>query len=251
MKKYFIITGASRGIGQVFAETLLDENHILFLISSSEHTEIGQKAILKNCQVHSIVYDLSELSGIDRLISNLFDHIEKKDCSGLYLVNNAAVTEPVKPVDRLNADEIQANLNVNYLAPVLLSSSFIRLADKFKAEKNILNITSGAAASPHYGLSLYCSAKAALDQFTRCVAVEQSNRKNPVKLHSISPGFVDTRMLKSLTEKSLDDFAGRPMFEEVYRSGKAADAQVVGKRIISLWLKGRFRHGEVSHIGEY
>lgn len=251
MKKYFIITGASRGIGQEFAETLLDENHVLFLISRTEHTEISRKAILKNCQVHSIVYDLSELSGIDRLMSNLFDHIETKDCGGLFLINNAAVVDPVKPVDRLNEDEILASLNVNYLSPVMLAAAFIRLAGKFKVEKSILNITSGAAGIPHYGLSLYCSAKAALDQFTRCVAVEQNHRPYPVKLHSLSPGFVDTQMLRCLTEKSLDDFAGRPMFEEVFRSGKAADAKVTGQRIISLWMKGRFKHGEVSHIGEY
>lgn len=251
MKKYFIITGATRGIGHAFAESLLDENHVLFLISRNEHTEIAHQALLKNCQVNSIVYDLSDLSGIEHLMSNLFDHIEKKDCSGLYLLNNAAVTEPVKPVDKLSAEEIQTNLNVNYLAPVLLASTFIRLAENFKMEKKILNITSGAAGIPHYGLSLYCSAKAALDQFTRCAAVEQSKRTFPVKMHALSPGFVDTQMLRSLTDKSLDDFAGRPMFEEIFRSGKAADAKVIGQRIIGLWMKGRFKHGEVSHIGEY
>lgn len=251
MKKYFIITGASGGLGYAFADALLDENHVLFLISRNEHHEISKKAIMKNCNVHSIVYDLADLSGLSKLMSNLFDHIDKKECGGLYLINNAAVTDPVKPVDKLTDQEIQANLNVNYLSPVMLTKEFIRLAEKFAIEKHILNVTSGAAAIPHHGLSLYCSAKAALDQFTRCVAVEQNARLNPVHLHALSPGFVDTPMLKNLTKKNLNDFAGRPMFEEVYRNGKAADASEVGQRIVGLWLKGRFRHGEVSHIGEY
>ncbi|HPR58915.1 MAG TPA: SDR family NAD(P)-dependent oxidoreductase [Bacteroidales bacterium] len=251
MKKYFFITGASAGIGRSFAEALLDENHVLFLISRSEHTEISRQAILKNCRVHGISYDLSDTGGIQKLMASLFDHIEKKTCNGLYLINNASVTEPVKPIDKLDNEEIQANLNVNYLSPVMLASAFIRLAEKFEVEKKILNISSGAASTPHYGLSLYCSAKAALDQFSRCVAVEQNHRKYPVEIHSFSPGFVDTSMLRSLTEKNLDDFAARPLFEEVYRSGRAAEVQEVGRRVIALWMKGRFRHGEVSHLGEY
>lgn len=251
MKKYFIITGASKGLGKALAEVILDEHNVLFLISRTDHSEISRQAILKNCRVHSISYDLANLTGIDRLMTNLFDHIEKNDCAGIYLVNNAAVTEPVKPIDRLSVEEIESNLNVNYLAPVMLASAFIRLSEKIKTDKQILNITSGAASIAHYGLSLYCSAKAALDQFTRCVAVEQNARPFPVKIHSLSPGFVDTQMLKGLTEKSLEDFAVRPMFEEVYRDGKAADAGQVAQRIYGLWMKGRFKHGEVSHIGEY
>lgn len=251
MKKYFIITGASKGLGKALSEVILDEHNVLFLISRTDHGDISRKAILKNCQVHSISFDLANIGGIDKLMANLFDHIEKKDCAGIYLVNNAAVTEPVKPVDRITADEIETNLNINYLAPALLSSAFIRLSEKMKTDKQILNITSGAASIAHYGLSLYCSAKAALDQFTRCVAVEQNGRPFPVKIHSLSPGFVDTQMLKGLTEKNLDDFAVRPMFEEVYRDGKAADAGQIAQRIYGLWMKGRFKHGEVSHIGEY
>lgn len=251
MKKYFIITGASSGIGKALAEVMLDEHHVLFLISRTEHTDISNKAIARKCQIHSICYDLSDLSGIEKLFSSIFDHIDPANCQGIYLVNNAAVTEPIKPIDKIDPSEIIANLNVNYLSVVLLTSLFIRLSEKFPVDRQILNITSGAASIPHHGLSLYCSAKAAMDHFTRCVGVEQKSRTNPVKIHALAPGFVDTPMLRGVLTKSTEDFASRPMFEDVIRSGRALDPTEVAGKIYRLWMKGRFKPGEVSSLGEY
>jgi benzil reductase ((S)-benzoin forming) len=251
MKKYFIITGTSRGLGLAFAENLLDENHALFLISRSENADIAKKALMKNCRISNISFDLSELAKIDRLVSNLIDHIPSDDCDGIFLINNAATAEPVKPIDKATQVEITTAAHLNFLAPVLLTSALISGTKKFKVRKKILNITSGAATNPHHGMGMYCSTKAGLDQFTRCIALEQDKQKHPVEIHGISPGFVDTAMLRGLGEKSQDDFASKPMFQEVISSGKPLNPDAVAKKILRLWFSEKLKHGRISHLSEY
>ncbi len=251
MKKYFIITGTSRGLGLAFAENLLDENHVLFLISRNESKDLSRKALMKNCRIHAVNYDLGEPDAITGLMSNIVDHIDDQQCAGIYLINNAATAEPVKPIDQAVSEEIIHAAMLNYVAPVLLISAFIRLTGKINSPKMILNITSGAATNAHHGMGMYCSTKAAIDQFTRCVAIEQDKRENPVHLHAISPGFVDTVMLRSLADKSMDEFASKPMFQEVISSGKPLAPDSVAKKILELWRQGKLTHGEISHLSDY
>lgn len=250
MKKYFIITGASRGLGLAFTENLLQDGHVLFLISRSDVPGISQKAMLANCRVNSISYDLSLTEKIPDLMSNIFDHIND-DCEALYLINNAGITGPVMPIDRAQPGAIEKAMQVNYLAPVLLTSAFIRLSKNKAFTKKILNITSGASYIPHHGMSMYCSTKAALDQFTRSVGLEQNACENPVEIHAVSPGFVDTQMPNDLLEKDKSDFGSVEKFRESKDAGKFADPKKIAGKIMDLWLAGKFRHGEVSHLGDY
>lgn len=250
MKKYFMITGASKGIGRAFAEKLLNPDHVLFLISRSEPEGFSHKAMLHNCRVHNVSFDLSFNEEIPALLSNLFDHIND-DCQSLHLINNAGIIEPVMPVDRAKTGAIEKNMQINYLAPVLLTSNFIRLSAKMKIKKQILNITSGAAFIPHHGMSMYCSTKAAVDQFTRSVGLEQKVREYPVEVHAISPGFVDTQMPNKLLDKSEADFGSVKNFNEAKNEGKFADPEEAAGKILDLWLGDKLKQGEVSHLGDY
>lgn len=250
MKKYFIITGASRGLGKAFAESLLDQRHVLFLISRSENPEIRNKALIKNCQVHEISFDLSETEKIDKLMRNLLDHIPRDAAAGIYLINNAGITEPVRKIDQTTAGEIEQITAVNFVAPVWLSSAFIRYTEGLKTDKRILNITSGAARHPHHGMSMYCATKAALDQFTRSVALEQ-DQEIGVQLHAISPGFVDTDMPNDLIEKPEEEFADAEKFRQAREKDKFAAPDEVAEKIIRLWLENKLTHGRISHIDDF
>lgn len=250
MKKYFIITGASKGLGRAFAEELLSPDHVLFLISRSEIQGISRQALMKNCRVSSIVFDLSDTDRLPELLSNLFDHIND-DCASIHLINNAGITEPVMPIDMAKPGAIEKHMQVNYLAPVLLTSGFIKLAERFRVPKSVLNITSGAARTPHHGMSMYCSTKAALDQFTKSVALEQNARDYPVEIHAISPGFVDTQMANGLLKKDKSAFGTVDQFINSKNQGKFTKAAVVAEKIIGLWLSGKLSHGEVSHLNSF
>lgn len=249
--KYFFITGASKGLGKAFAEALLDQNTILFLISRRPDSEIREKALIKNCRIHQISFDLSETHQIEKLMHNLTDHIDRQNCDGVYLINNAGTTGPVKTIHRSSHDEIQHIVSVNYLAPVLLTAAFIRNLANLNAEKSVLNLTSGAAHIPHHGMSMYSSTKAALDMFTRSAALEQDPSAGHVKIHAISPGFVDTRMPNDLLKKSPDEFADVEKFREARDAGKFAPPEKVAAKILHLWFSNKLDHGNITHVNDF
>lgn len=250
MKKYFIITGASKGLGKAFAQYLLHPDHVLFLVARNEITGIGHQAMMKNCRVHTLSFDLSEIAKIPQLIKTIFDHVND-DCESIHLINNAGIIEPVMPIHQAESGAIEKIVQVNFIAPVLMASQFIRNADKMRVSKFILNITSGAATAPHRGMSMYGSTKAALDMFTRSVALEQASEEYPVNLHAISPGFVDTQMPNVLTEKSPTDFGSVEQFRASRKAGKFKNADEVARKIIDLWLQGNLPHGEISQLDEW
>jgi benzil reductase ((S)-benzoin forming) len=251
VKKYFIITGASKGIGNAFTQKLLNGNHILFLISRNPDPELPRKALIANCQIHNISFDLSETGKIPQLISNIFDHISAEKCSGVYLINNAAIIEPVMPVDKASPEGLSGIIDINFKAPVLLTSGFIRHAKKMNCERKILNITSGAATNPHFGMSMYGSTKAALDMFSRSVALEQETTGSGIEIHAISPGFVDTQMPRSLTQKPTTEFGSAEKFSAIRAEGKFQKPGMVADKIISLWFSNHLKNGQISHLSSF
>jgi benzil reductase ((S)-benzoin forming) len=251
VKKYFIITGASKGIGCAFAHQLLHNDHVLFLISRNPDQEISRQALITNCQIHNISFDLLESDKIPHLTSNIFDHINDDDCSGVYLINNAAIIEPVMPVDKASAKDLSAIIDINFKAPVLLTSGFIRHAKKMNCERKILNITSGAATNPHFGMSMYGSTKAALDMFSRSVALEQETTGSGIEIHAISPGFVDTQMPHSLTQKPTTEFGSAEKFSAIRAEGKFQKPGMVADKIISLWFSNHLKNGQISHLSSF
>jgi benzil reductase ((S)-benzoin forming) len=124
-------------------------------------------------------------------MKNIISSIDMSNVEGIYLVNNAAVISPVVFIDSGKVKDITNNINVNLLAPIVLTSLFIRLTSEFNAERRILNISSRSVKNLHPGMSLYSAAKAGLDVFTQCVGLEQNLNASPVKVVSIWPGMID------------------------------------------------------------
>jgi benzil reductase ((S)-benzoin forming) len=70
----------------------------------------------------------------------------------------------------------------------------------------LLNITSGSALRGQAGVSLYCGAKAGLENFIRAVALEQAAESAPFIAVNVDPGAMDTEMQDSLVQANKVDF---------------------------------------------
>jgi NAD(P)-dependent dehydrogenase (short-subunit alcohol dehydrogenase family) len=112
------------------------------------------------------------------------------------LINNAAV-QIVKPSAALTTDDWNRTLNVNLLAPFLLTQA---LLDELTASHGaVVNISSIHAMQTKPGFVAYATSKAALNGLTRSLAVDLGGR---VRVNSICPAAIDTPMLR-------EGFAGR------------------------------------------
>ena len=116
------------------------------------------------------------------------------------------------------------------------------------ADKQIINISSGAAVSPYAGWSVYCTSKAAIDMMTKTIAAEQSAVKNGVKCISIYPGVVDTNMQDQIRSTSVSDFKNVERFKELKTTNQLYSPAFVGKQIYELDHNQTLDNGAIFDI---
>ncbi|MGM0573677.1 MAG: (S)-benzoin forming benzil reductase [Bacteroidota bacterium] len=246
--KYFIITGASKGLGNGLAIELLNPEHHLICISRSENQELKQMAAAKDNPLDFFLFDLSASGEIPGLFEKIFKTINTQTATGIYLVNNAGVIQPVARAEDCSPEEVDHHMRVNLIAPMLISGAFIRHTQDLDIEKRILNISSGAAHHPYYGWSNYCTGKAGLEMFGRCLSEEQKEETNPVKTMAVAPGIIDTQMQTTIRGTSKRDFIHRDKFVSLKEEGQLVPPALAGKKLARLLLSADFEDGKSIDI---
>jgi benzil reductase ((S)-benzoin forming) len=246
--KHIIITGHSKGLGAGITTALIDENHHIHGISRSDNTDLQKLAAAKGCKLNFYSCDLSHTDTIEPVMKLVFGNISQKDCEGVYLVNNAGLINPIGPVETLEPAQTDVHMRVNLLAPMLIIREFVKHFSDWETEKRILNISSGAATNPYHGWSNYCTGKAGLDMFTRCIAAEQEDKDHPVKLIAVAPGIIDTDMQTTIRGTTEDQFIHKKKFVELKESGKLIAPNLAGKKIKELLFSANFKNGDITDI---
>ncbi|NNE20114.1 MAG: SDR family NAD(P)-dependent oxidoreductase [Myxococcales bacterium] len=190
-----VITGASSGIGEALANRLGDAGaKVLLLARSAEKLEEMKKAIEKRGGI-AFVYagDLSNAEDTQRLIAAVLEEQGHVDI----LVNNAGMSirrSVQSSYDRVH--DFERTLALNFLGAVRLIMGFLP-AMRAQKQGQILNVsTIGVQVNvPRYGA--YIASKAALDAFSRVLAVEAL--KDGVKVTTIYMPLVKTPMMASTT----------------------------------------------------
>ena len=196
MAKTALVTGAARGIGRAVADAL---------------RKSGCKVIGLDRDACDVVYDLTEITGIARLIESLGDiHI---------LVNNAGVQTAV-PIDRYTEEARRRILAVNLEAPVEL----IRAVSKqmvARREGRIINMASVAAYSAHTDL-WYGVTKAGVVSFTRSFASYLG--PHGIQVNAVAPGPIETDLLKRAQPERIEALMKAVYTRRVGRPEEVAEA---------------------------
>jgi len=109
-----------------------------------------------------------------------------------------AVITPDKTVLDLELDALRKVMDLNYLGTAIPSKILLPLMLK-RNQGNILNISSMAASRPMTRVMGYASAKAAIDNFTKFLAVELCSKYGEgFRVNAIAPGFFLTEQNKAL-----------------------------------------------------
>lgn len=245
---YYIITGTSSGIGEAIAMQLLEKESKVFCISRSNNKQLIDYARENDRWLRYITADLTETEKLPDILSEIFTDIASTDVSTLTLINNAGVLEPVGFSGTLDNHKTEAHFKTNLLAPAILINTFIELSSTFEIPRTIVNISSGAAINPYAGWSNYCASKAALDMLTSAVGLEQQNQPNPVRIFSIAPGIVDTKMQKTIRSKRKEQFPLKEKFDQLYLENKLSKPGIVAKKIISLLSSDLPVSGEIADL---
>ena len=100
----------------------------------------------------------------------------------------------------------------------------------------MLNVSSGAARYPVAGWSAYCSSKAALDMFTRCIAAEHAGRPNAPRVCSLAPGVVNTGMQLELRSADAARFPDQGRFQSLHETQQLTSARETALQVLA-WLR--------------
>lgn len=226
----FIITGTSKGIGRQLAELCLEKGDSVYGIARGA-SDLGN---IYERYTH-VQFDLTDIQGIDDVISGILEQIPlllSVECIGL--INNAAMLEPLKPIDQCLADEISVHLNISLAAPMILTSSFIQNTNHITARRKIINVSSASGSYAAPSMAAYCTSKAGINMFTQCVAMEQASQSNPVEIIAFDPGMVDTELQAVARGKSTEEFALSGAFRDAYETGQLKTPRDVALALLEL-----------------
>jgi len=196
-KKKILITGASRGLGLAIAKKLsADYTLILHASSKDSFTEtIPDSEVL-----------CADFSDSDQ-VANFCKQLKKLHGDSLYgVINNAGVTFD-KPLNYQPDKEIDAMLNVNLRAPIMICKTAMKIFG-LNQSGVIINISSVVGETGNAFQSVYAATKAGLASLSRSLAQEAAalNQEHTIRVLSVSPGFIQTDMTDSIPETIKDKY---------------------------------------------
>ena len=238
----FVVTGTTRGLGHALATRIARDpaNELVALArAATGPVEGGWR----------IEADMADTAALERACDALEQRIAGRGYARAVLINNAGIVAPVGPLDQVDAGEVERNLVVNLVAPMLLMRRFIRATGHVPLRR-IINISSGAGRRPIFGWSAYCAAKAGLDMASRTVAAEAQARGLAIEVTSLAPGVIDTSMQATVRGASKEAFIDVERFIAMKDEGTLRPADDVAADILRLEAEGRLRGDPLRDLRE-
>jgi short-subunit dehydrogenase len=245
-----LITGASGGLGEAFAEQLAEKgSHLVLVARSEDKLQALARRLERKCKITATVLtaDLASSTEVERLVSNLKTRRIDVDL----LINNAGFGVYRRfletPLER-QMEEIDVNVRAvvsltHALAPAMVARN----------RGGVINLSSSAGFQPLAGANIYAASKSFVLLFSEALAQELA--ATGVRVLAVCPGPVATGFFADkkpdLTRNQMDD--PKAIVEEVLRAfDRGKRVLIPGKllvRIIALTPR-LFPRALVAQFGE-
>lgn len=187
-----LITGGSRGIGLATGLRMARAGYDV-VVSSRGEAELKQAAeqiAAVGVRAEAISADVSQPTDAERLIKDTQKRLGRLDV----LVNNAG-TAPLMSIEEMDTEAFERVFTLNNAAIFHLTKAAWPLM-KAQGGGTIVNISSMASLDPFPKFAVYGASKAWVNVFTRAVASE--GKPLGIRVYSVAPGAVETKMLRSV-----------------------------------------------------
>ena len=189
--KVAIITGGSRGIGRGVAVAFANEGAAVAIVGRNK-TVCDETAafITKNGGTAIVISaDVSKEADVTDMVALTIEKLHRIDM----LVNSAAVNLPYRLVTDVTLDDWNRIIGVN-LTGIFLCCKAVLPQMKKQHSGKIINFSSIGGLSGAPGRAPYRASKAAIINFTECLAAEV--KEFGIDVNTICPCVVDTDMLR-------------------------------------------------------
>ena len=236
-EKVAVITGASSGIGRAAALLFAEKGAKVVAIGRNEK-ELGalrDAAHENNGFVKISLTDILEISQVDRLISEITANFGQIDV----LINAAGIIKNGS-IEDTSLDDWDKTMNINLRAVFLMMQKCAPFLEKTKG--NIVNVSSVTGLRAFPNVLAYCVSKAAIDQLTRCSALELAPKG--VRVNAVNPGVVVTNLHKrgGMADADYENFLEKS--KQTHPLGRVGTPEEVAELIYFLasenasWITG-------------
>ena len=225
----YLVTGASKGLGRSICELLAKNGYIVIGLARNSSDLSSLDALLKrfNPKSMTISCDLSnprEVSSAGKQIAEGFSSIHG-------IIHNAGIISPIGSMFDVDSSVWDQTMMVNLLSVQHLTKALH--ASMVNAQRcRVTTISSGAAINSLESWSAYCTSKAGLEMWTKCLADEGS--RDGISAISIAPGIVDTDMQVKIRSVNQEDFPMVDRFIEFHKNGDLVAPNLVADALFNL-----------------
>ena len=204
--KVALITGGSRGIGRAVALAFAGEGAKVAIVGRNKDrcqevaTQISQSGGGSAIGVQADVANEADVAGMVEQVKAKWQRVD-------ILANVAAVNLPYKAVTDLSLEEWNRIIGVNLTGIFLCCRAVLPLMIKQRSGK-IINFSSLGGRLGAAGRAPYRSSKAAIINFSECLAAEV--KEFNIDVNTICPGAVATDMLREITLGNMPEHAMPP-----------------------------------------
>ncbi|XAH25808.1 SDR family NAD(P)-dependent oxidoreductase [Xylophilus sp. GW821-FHT01B05] len=243
----YILTGASRGMGRAMAEQLLQPGQHVIGISRSTDAALASHALRYKVVLEQWEHDLQDAGPA---VQQLQDRLAGSSApwSGATLINNAGVIPAVVPLHDAGDEETARALRVGLEAAMRLTAAFLGATRNWKLPRRVLNISSGLGRRPMASQAAYCAAKAGMDMFTRCTALDEARLPHGARLCALAPGVIDTDMQQHLRSANASAFPDRARFEALRAEHRLLSPPEAATRVLAYLARADFGDEAVADV---
>ena len=242
-KKVAIITGAGRGLGEAVARDLLGRG-ISVVVADMNKINIYKYKVNSqfndSANIMSYQVDVSKRMEVKKMFASAYERFKQID----YLINFAGINRDA-PFIEMTDEDWDSVISVHLKGTFICCQEFVKL--KSQGNGHIINVSAACGIQGRKNGVNFCSAKAGVLAFTKCLALELSPR---IQVNCLIPSAVDTPEVRERynldTKEGFDSVVkGIPMG----RLGKTEDVT----QMINCILSSNFTTGSTFYVngGEY
>ena len=247
-QQLFILTGASRGMGLAMARQLLVPGNTMLCISRKTNETLAMQAEQAGTTLLQWTQDLALGAQTSARLEQWLREQDAHSFTSATLINNAGVIPRIGPLSEADADDLSHALRVGLEAPMQLTSAFLRATKNWNGIRKVLNISSGLGRRAMASQAGYCAAKAGMDHFTRCVALEEALKPNGARVCSLAPGVIDTAMQEQLRSAGSVAFPDQSSFLNLKTSGSLASPEDAAQRVLAILTRDDFGLNPIADV---
>ncbi len=244
--KVVIVTGGAAGIGRATARRFAEDGARVAVWDLDDEGGVSLLTEIQSGEGEAIFLnvDVASSSAVDEAVQRVKEHWGRIDV----LVNNAGILRDAQIVkwkdgeivSRMSDETFDEVLSVNLKGVFHCTRAVVPHMIQGGGGV-ILSASSVVAFNSNFGQTNYSAAKAGVINMTRTWARELG-RYN-IRVNAVAPGFIDTRMSRSVPEKALQNMISRTPLRRLGQVEEVAEAYV--------WLasdRASFVHGAVLSV---